>query len=292
LAWWLQRTPPTPKEGPELWLGPPGGGDVLPLECVPMAVQAREPGPSPLHRTRGLLERRGSNASLTLDLQRAGSSDKRGPGPYLASRKLTRAQLRRCLNDVATLHSEFWDIPMNHPERAAVAGCGSKNRYRSILPNEHSRVLLGPRGDYINANRLRGFAGAPGAYIATQGPLPHTLHDFWAMVWQERVPAIVMITNLVEDAKVKCEQYLPEGDPRRFGDVRVSVLGVTPRDGYTLRELLLQCGGEERRLCHLWYTAWPDHGTPACPQQLVSLAREAEQLRSQGAPLVVHCRSG
>lgn len=292
LTWWLQRKPAASKSDPELWLGPLAGGDALPLECVPTAVQARDCGPSPLHRTRGLLERRGSNASLTLDLQRTGSSDKRGSGLYLASRKLSRAQLRCCLRDVAALHSEFWDIPMNHPERVAVPGCGSKNRYRSILPNEHSRVLLGPRGDYINANRLRGIGGAPSAYIATQGPLPHTVHDFWAMVWQERAPAIVMITNLVEDAKVKCEQYLPEAEPRRFGEVKVTVLRTTPRDGYTLRELVLECRGEERRVAHLWYTAWPDHGTPACPQQLLSLAREAEELRSGGGPLVVHCSAG
>ncbi|KAG0413952.1 hypothetical protein HPB47_008905, partial [Ixodes persulcatus] len=288
LAWWLQRKPPPSKGDPELWLGPPpAGGDTLPLQCVPTAVQSA--GPSPLHRTRGLLERRGSNASLTLDLQRTGNSDKQGSGPYLASRRLTRAQLRCCLSNVAALHSEFWDIPMNHPERAAVPGCGGKNRYRSILPNEHSRVLLGPRGDYINANRLRGFKGARSAYIATQGPLPHTVADFWAMVWQERAPVIVMITNLVEDAKVKCEQYLPEGEPRRFGEVGVAVLRTTPRDGYTLRELALECRGEQRRVAHLWYTAWPDHGTPACPQQLLSLAREAEQLRSETGPLVVHC---
>ncbi|CAN8003625.1 unnamed protein product [Ixodes pacificus] len=291
LAWWLQRKPPPSKGDPELWLGPPpAGGDTLPLQCVPTAVQSA--GPSPLHRTRGLLERRGSNASLTLDLQRTGNSDKQGSGPYLASRRLTRAQLRCCLSNVAALHSEFWDIPMNHPERAAVPGCGGKNRYRSILPNEHSRVLLGPGGDYINANRLRGFKGARSAYIATQGPLPHTVADFWAMVWQERAPVIVMITNLVEDAKVKCEQYLPEGEPRRFGEVGVAVLRTTPRDGYTLRELALECRGEQRRVAHLWYTSWPDHGTPACPQQLLSLAREAEQLRSETGPLVVHCSAG
>lgn len=40
--------------------------------------------------------------------------------------------------------------------------------------------------------------------------------------------------------QVKCEQYLPEGEPRRFGEVGVAVLRTTPRDGYTLRELALE----------------------------------------------------
>lgn len=67
-----------------------------------------------------------------------------------------------------------------------------------------------PDGEYINANYIEGYGGVPKAFIATQGPLAHTVPDFWAMVWQERAPVIVMITNLVEDAKVHvlCYQAL------------------------------------------------------------------------------------
>ena len=55
----------------------------------------------------------------------------------------------------------------------------------------------------------QGYDGEERAYIATQGPLPHTVADFWLMVWEQRSPAIVMITKLQEKARPKCEAYLP-----------------------------------------------------------------------------------
>lgn len=77
-----------------------------------------------------------------------------------AGNVLSRGQLRQCLRDTRSLHREFWDLPSNHPEKAEVAGSGTKNRYRSILPNEHSRVRLSlpmddPLASYINANYVR-----------------------------------------------------------------------------------------------------------------------------------------
>lgn len=36
------------------------------------------------------------------------------------------------------------------------------------------------------------------SYIATEGPMPNTINDFWAMIWQEKSIAIVMMTKLEE----------------------------------------------------------------------------------------------
>ncbi|KAJ9578543.1 hypothetical protein L9F63_005272, partial [Diploptera punctata] len=264
-------------------------------------------------KAKGLLERRGSSASLTIDLH-PGSQENLATvvtptrecttEEYLlsAGNALSRGQLRSCLRDARALHREFWDLPSNHPEKAEVAGSGTKNRYRSILPNERSRVRI-PVGNedllagYINANYVRGYDGEEKAYIATQGPLPHTVCDFWAMVWAEQPPAIVMITKLVEKGRAKCEAYFPCGeseDTANYGDVNVTVKSLTHRDGYTIRELLIQRGSESCSLMHFWYDTWPDHKTPPSARSLVAMAREVEAVRTNmlGKPVVVHCSAG
>uniref|UniRef100_A0A673CBP9 protein-tyrosine-phosphatase n=1 Tax=Sphaeramia orbicularis TaxID=375764 RepID=A0A673CBP9_9TELE len=63
-----------------------------------------------------------------------------------------------------------------------------KNRYKDIVPFDHSRVKLTfttskNDTDYINASFIKGMSGSR-AYIATQGPLPHTVIDFLRMIWE------------------------------------------------------------------------------------------------------------
>ncbi len=90
-----------------------------------------------------------------------------------------------------------------------------KNRYKNILPFDHTRVELrdgepDKEGeDYINANYVEVTDesmmltnGPSRRYIATQGPLVETVSDFWRMMWQENCQVIVMTTNILERGKV------------------------------------------------------------------------------------------
>ena len=44
------------------------------------------------------------------------------------------------------------------------------------------------------------------AYIAAQGPMPHTVSDFWRMIWENKLVTVVMLTKCTEAGKVdwKC----------------------------------------------------------------------------------------
>ncbi|XP_045602597.2 receptor-type tyrosine-protein phosphatase R isoform X1 [Procambarus clarkii] len=259
-------------------------------------------------KAKGLLERRGSNTSLTLELA-PNYAPPEVPSPprhctpeeflMTAGNRMSRGQLRQCLKEVRALHAEFWEIPLNHPDKCDMLGAASKNRYRTVLPNEASRVRLhteDPALEYINANYIRGYDGEERAYIATQGPLPHTVADLWRLVMQECAPALVMITRLKEKQRVKCEPYVPT-HAATYGDISVTVRQIIQKSGYTIRRLLLQRGEEEHETLHFWYTAWPDHKAPAEADQLLAMALQVEHIRKTGdggrqGPVVVHCSAG
>ncbi len=101
---------------------------------------------------------------------------------------------------------------------------GVKNRYKDILPFEHSRVRLQNKAsdccDYVNASNLSA-SRSNKKYIATQGPLPATFEDFWSVVWDQDVRVIVMLTATTEGGQLKCHPYWED---REFGSIRLRSL--------------------------------------------------------------------
>lgn len=109
-----------------------------------------------------------------------------------------------------------------------------KNRYKDIIPFEHTRVVLRqvakfePGSDYINANFIKGPSGNERAYIACQGPLACTLNDFWRMIWECQVSIVVMACNEFESGKPKCELYWPNEiqSSHLYGNIQVTLVRV------------------------------------------------------------------
>ncbi len=57
------------------------------------------------------------------------------------------------------------------------------------------------------------------------------------MMWQERPPIIVMLTNLMENNKIKCQQYWPESGQKKFGPFTVAITDQQILADYTVRTL-------------------------------------------------------
>ncbi|EYC36968.1 hypothetical protein Y032_0839g2615, partial [Ancylostoma ceylanicum] len=194
-----------------------------------------------------------------------------------------------------------------------------KNRYSDVVCTDSTRVKLklGEKeyGDYIHAN----FVNSPlltTKFICTQGPLQSTIHDFWRMIFQERIENVLMLCkqktkkNLCncrpcEDGRPKCSVYWPEtvGKCDVLPTVQVKNTGEEADEFATTTSLMVELNPayavsdneltpEQRKPLFLRlfrWTTWPDRGVPdhnSCriPLQLLDRVRTA--------PCVVHCSAG
>ena len=159
--------------------------------------------------------------------------------------------------------------------------------------------------------------------ISSPGPLPSTLVDFWRLLWQERPPIIVMLTNLKEGNKIKCQQYWPDSGSKEFGPFTVTITDQQVLADYTIRILSVkvsvfslycvsmllysvlfvftvavydpQLEGSTRnfKTTQYHFTIWPDHGVPDYASPILGFHnRVKSQHNPSKGPLLVHCSAG
>ncbi|XP_061085824.1 phosphatidylinositol phosphatase PTPRQ [Conger conger] len=196
------------------------------------------------------------------------------------------SELPKLLHDLATSDA---DLPWNR----------SKNRFTNIKPYNNNRVKLlsepgVPGSDYINASFVSGYL-CPNEFIATQGPLPGTVADFWRMVWETRSRTIAMLTQCFEKGRIRCHQYWPEDNKpvTVFGDIVITKLSEEVRPDWTVRVLKVERHGDYMVVSHFNFTSWPEHGVPESSTTLIQFVQAIRGHREQdNTTMVVHCSAG
>uniref|UniRef100_A0A674JY91 protein-tyrosine-phosphatase n=1 Tax=Terrapene triunguis TaxID=2587831 RepID=A0A674JY91_9SAUR len=225
--------------------------------------------------------------------------------------------LKRKLEE-GMVFTEYEQIPKKKADgiftTAALPENAERNRIREVVPYEENRVELVPTKEnntgYINASHIKvTVGGEEWHYIATQGPLPHTCHDFWQMVWEQGVNVIAMVTAEEEGGRSKSHRYWPKLGSKHssatYGKFKVTTKFRTDSGCYATTGLKVKhlLSGQERTVWHLQYTDWPDHGCPEEVQGFLSYLEEIQSVRRHtnsvldasnncNPPIVVHCSAG
>uniref|UniRef100_A0A8D0AFF6 Receptor-type tyrosine-protein phosphatase epsilon n=1 Tax=Sander lucioperca TaxID=283035 RepID=A0A8D0AFF6_SANLU len=177
-----------------------------------------------------------------------------------------------------------------------------KNRVLQIIPYDFNRVILSvKRGqeftDYINASFIDGYRQKD-YFIATQGPLSHTVEDFWRMVWEWRCHSIVTLTELKEREQEKCFQYWPSEGSVTFGDYTVELTGDALCETFTLKDMVVISPSlqekQSQHIRHFHFHGWPEIGIPAEGRGMIDIiaAVQRQQQQSGNRPIIVHCSAG
>uniref|UniRef100_A0A8D0CNN8 Protein tyrosine phosphatase receptor type Q n=1 Tax=Sander lucioperca TaxID=283035 RepID=A0A8D0CNN8_SANLU len=195
------------------------------------------------------------------------------------------AELPKLLQDLATTDA---DLPWNK----------SKNRFPNIKPYNNNRVKLlsepGTAGsDYINASFVSGYL-CPNEFIATQGPLPGTVADFWRMIWETGTHTIAMLTQCYEKGRIRCHKYWPEDNKPMsvFSDILISKVSEEVLPDWTVRTLKVEKHGHYILVRHFNYTSWPEHGVPESCSTLIKFVKAVRAHRHDNTTIVVHCSAG
>ncbi|XP_054236825.1 receptor-type tyrosine-protein phosphatase-like N [Indicator indicator] len=176
-----------------------------------------------------------------------------------------------------------------------------KNRSPDYVPYDHVRIKLKAesnpsRSDFINASPIIEHDPRMPAYIATQGPLSHTIADFWQMVWEHGCTVIVMLSPLAEDSVKQCDRYWPDEGSSLYHIYEVNLVSehIWCED-FLVRSFYLKNvqSQETRTLTQFHFLSWPAEGIPTTTRPLLDFRRKVNKCyRGRSCPIIVHCSDG
>ncbi|XP_059200204.1 receptor-type tyrosine-protein phosphatase N2-like isoform X2 [Centropristis striata] len=180
-------------------------------------------------------------------------------------------------------------------------GNAKKNRSAAVVAYDHSRITLKAENsqgnsDYINASPIMDHDPRNPAYIATQGPLPSTVADFWQMVWENGCVVIVMLTPLVESGVKQCYHYWPDEGSNLYHIYEVNLVSEHIWcDDFLVRSFYLKNmqTNETRTVTQFHFLTWLNQNVPETSRTLLDFRRKVNKCyRGRSCPIIVHCSDG
>ncbi len=202
-------------------------------------------------------------------------------------------------------------------ESSDKSGASSSGAAANSKPPPVQRQIPSSQSDYINANLVMGYKDRK-KWICAQGPLEHTVQDFWRMVYEQNVEMIIMLTNLEEYNRIKCAQYWPGSGDLTFTpwpNLMLNVRFCTEKrySDYMVRELTLTATKstitkaangsdldvkttETRTVRHFHYLQWKDFNAPEHAPAMLRFVKRLNEYhkrsKTPNPPMLVHCSAG
>ncbi|KAM3915667.1 receptor-type tyrosine-protein phosphatase C [Leptodactylus fuscus] len=233
-------------------------------------------------------------------------------------------------SEPSPLNCEFQRLPSYKSWRPQRTGNQhenkDKNRNSSVIPYEFNRVQVkvddepereqGEDSDmstdedsaseesiYINASYIIGYWGTR-SIIAAQSPLKNTMAEFWQMIFQRKIKAIVMLSGInQENNEEDCVPYWKEKS-KTYEDLEVELTNENPCGSYTERSFEIRHTKRKdvRKVSQFHYNQWQD----LLPKESKGLLEIIEKVRKiipskrleeqsrhdKSAPLLIHCSDG
>jgi protein tyrosine phosphatase len=164
------------------------------------------------------------------------------------------------------------------------------SRYSDISTYHYNHVKL-KSNKYINASYID--FPTKEFFIATQGPLPNTISDFWDMVWEKNVNYIVMLCELTEGGRTKCSEYW---NPNLNNKYNIEIKEKQDDKYLIKREINFwkkKDNNKIKKVIQLHFKGWPDHGVPDVEDVFNTFMKMINEIEIKSEkPVVVHCSAG
>ena len=166
-------------------------------------------------------------------------------------------------------------------------------RYKDIRPYSYNNVAIKYGNKYINASWIH--IPFPQMFIATQGPIPKTIEDFWSMCYQYDVEIIVMLCKLKEKNVEKCAKYWDAKNMYQFDVKMVEEKHLDKGIDLRVFQLINIYQKNTIKYIHqIHLTCWEDHAALSADyfDKIIKIIEFIDKNNNNNKPVVVHCSAG